>query len=356
MERDTVLVIGAGASFGARATDPRPPLGSKLAEYLRGWFDANAPRDGDHMWSFAMSNLRDDVAPPKALYNKAPDVRPILVRAAELERTSVTAFEEVMAELLRSQARRLLDRVNRVIALALLGGRASAFTQQEDLYDQLFSLLRPSLRSIVTPNYDLLSEEALERVGLAYRYRGISEAGDAGADVVLDKFHGSANWFQPSGIGRSRTLEAAQRGVKPVKAVAQAMMSSFYNDSPVYAPPAPRRKNAFVELKRGIMPPVLVTYGPGKDAMHSRPHLDRVRAECAADLRQSLPRRVIAFGISPPRRAGDDDAWESLCRLFSTLPSAKEYWSGNPQERDKMAAYGFEGRDGWFDGLLASLR
>jgi hypothetical protein len=40
--------------------------------------------------------------------------------------------------------------------------------------------------------------------------------------------------------------------------------------------------------------------------------------------------------------------------LFSTLESAKEYWSRNPQERDKMAKYGFAGRDGWLDALIAS--
>jgi hypothetical protein len=44
----TLLVIGAGASHGARACDPRPPLGSQLAQYLLRWFDANAPRDDDH--------------------------------------------------------------------------------------------------------------------------------------------------------------------------------------------------------------------------------------------------------------------------------------------------------------------
>jgi hypothetical protein len=140
---------------------------------------------------------------------------------------------------------------------------------------------------------------------------------------------------------------------KPLKAVRQARVLSFYNDHEVYAP---NRENAFWELKRSRMAPVLVTYGPGKDALSGRPHLDRVRRECTADLLENLPRRIIAVGISPPRGGGDDDAWGSMCGLFATLGCAKEYWSGVPDERNRMAAYGFEGRPGWFVDLLASLQ
>jgi len=121
-----------------------------------------------------------------------------------------------MDELLRDRERDLLDKVNKVICVALLGGRATAFAPGKDLYDQLFDLLGSSLRSVVTPNYDLLAEEALDRVGLTHRYRGIVPA-PADADVVLDKFHGSANWFQPSGVGRSGDPQAAARNAKPLR-------------------------------------------------------------------------------------------------------------------------------------------
>ena len=353
MKRETVLVIGAGASFGARSVDPRPPLGGKLADYLLRWFDANAPSPDDHEWRFRMSSPLDGAAPAASLFDDDPDIRPILVRAAERAKASATAFEEIMEELLRDRDRRALEKVNRVICVSLLGGRVTAFAPGVDLYDQLFLRLGPSLRSIITPNYDLLAEEALDRVGLSHRYRA-DHLGNAKADIVLDKFHGSANWFQPSGVGRSHDPDAAARMAKPLKAVAQVNVLSFYNDHPVYAPPAHSRQNAFFELKRGMVP-VLVTYGPGKDAMSGRPHLDRVRAECIADLEQNVPSRLIALGISPPRGAGDDDTWESLCKVFSTLDCTKEYWSGSPEERTKMAAYGFDGRDGWFEDLLASL-
>ena len=53
---------------------------------------------------------------------------------------------------------------------------------------------------------------------------------------------------------------------------------------------------------------------------------------------------------------GDDDAWESLCRLISRLTGcAREYWSGNPDERRAMAGYGFDVYAGWLIDLLAAL-
>jgi hypothetical protein len=305
-----------------------------------------------------MDNELDGTAPPDRLYDGDPDVRPILVRAVERSRASDTGFEDVMDELMKGPpgSRAELERLNEVLAISLLGGRACALERMVDLYDELFLLLRARLRSIITPNYDVLAEEALERIGLTYRYGG-TRYGDAqygdpqesgNTDVVLYKFHGSANWFQVSGIGGKAQM------AKPLRAVHQTRIPSFYNDQPLY--PARGRENAFLEHKHGVpMPPVMVTYGPGKDALHGRPYLDGVREACAADLAGREPRRIIAFGISPPRGRGDDDAWEKLCKLFSATGAAKQYWSGIPREREAMAAYGFEPRNGWLDELLAAI-
>jgi hypothetical protein len=353
--RDTVLVIGAGASYGARSNEPRPPLGAQLADYLLTWFDENAPNAVDREWSLRMGMPLDATAPSEDLFDGDPDVRPILLQAAELSKTSTTGFEAVMAELLRDGNRTVLNKLNEVICFALLGGKACHFSRQADLFDELFMRLEPRLRGIVTPNYDLLAEEAIERTGLSYRYRGVDNGGPTDAVVVIDKFHGSVNWLQPPGPAASASLEAAQRMAKPLKAVRQKNMLSFFNDHPVHASVGDRRANAFLGLKQTLHgSPVLVTYGPGKDAMFGRNCLDRIRAECAADLQASPPRRIIAVGISPPRGGGDDDAWEDLCKLFSSLDSAREYWSGNGDERTKMAAYRFDGRDGWFADLIAA--
>jgi hypothetical protein len=356
MARDTVLVIGAGASYGARPDAPRPPLGRGLGQYLLDWYDANAPRDSDPVWSVQMRNPLSFDSPGMALFRPDPDVRPTLVRAAELCKTSNTGFEHVMDELLHEEHRRLLDKVNLVICFALLGGRACAFERKVDLYDQLFTIVRPALRCIITPNYDLLDAEALERVGLKYRYRGATDpASDGDADVVLDKTHGAVNLFLPSGAGRGSTEEAARASARPLKVMRQKRVLSYYNDHGVHASIGDGRKNAVAELKIGMSSPVLVTYGPGKDSTYGRPFLEQVRAECAADLRDHTPRRVIAIGISPPRGDGDDDAWQRLCTLLGSLACAKDYWSGVAEEREKMRACGFDVHDGYFEHLLRAL-
>jgi hypothetical protein len=362
MARDTVLVIGAGASYGARQRRCRdesrqpPPLGAGLGKYLLDWYDANLPSDDDLEWSGHVGNPRDPSAPSEDFFEKEPDVRSVLVETAKLAADSKTPFEDIMSNLLREGSRDLLNKVNAAICFAMLCGRACVFERGKDLYDELFQRLGPSLRSIITPNYDLLAEEALERVSLSYRYRGVDGSGPDDASVVIDKFHGSVNWFEPLGIGRSASLAAAQAMTKTRKMHAQSNMPSLYNDAGLFATPGDRRKNAVCELKRPLPPSlVLVTYGAGKDAMFGRPHLDRVRSECASDLRRNPPRRVIAMGISHPRGGGDDDAWESLCQLFGSLDCAKEYWNPDASEREEMKAYGFEGREGLFEDLLRSI-
>jgi hypothetical protein len=358
MGRDTVLVVGAGASFGARPGDAlRPPLGAHLARYLLNWYDANAPRLDDPGRSALMTTPLDTDTPSKWIYRGDPDVRPILVRAVERSETDDTGFEQVMDELLHEMHRRSLDRVNMVLCFALLCGRACACEQKVDLYDQLFMKMRGSLRGIITPNYDLLCEEALSRVGLRYRYRGYTDpTTDGDAEVVLDKFHGSANFFLPSGNRTGSTIETARANSRPLKAVRQGRILSYYNDFGVHASIGDRRANAVAELKNGgVSDPVLVTYGPGKDATYGRPFLDQVRDECGAELRDDPPKRVIAMGISPPRGGGDDDAWERVCRQVGALDCAKEYWSGRGDEREKMRALGFEAHEGYFEQLLTSL-
>lgn len=289
--------------------------------------------------------------PPPDVYHGDTDIRPILAQAVARSRKSPTGFEEVMRQLLVAGDRDALTKLNSIIALSLLLGESCAFLPREDQYDELFERLRTHLRCIVTPNYDLLDVEALERRGLSFRFVG--ERGHKRADVLVYKFHGSSNFFQPPGAGRSSSLAAAEKSVKALKAKRQKNILSFFNDHPLAAPYP--RHNAIFEHKRGMMRPVLVTYGPGKDATDGRQYLDLIRRACRENLRRSVPARIIALGVSPPRGAGDDDAWEDLCRVFKSLDCDKEYWSKDSAERRRMARYGFKGRKGYFEELLRAL-
>ncbi len=356
MARDIVLVIGAGASFGARAKHaPAPPLGKDLAGYLLRWFDRNQPREGDIMHTHSARHGHTATSPPPPrLYRHDehdPDVRPILQKAVALAKKSATGFEELMAQLLAAKDRRALTKMNSVIALSFLLGGGCAFVPGKDLYDELFAKLGRRLRAIITPNYDLLDVEALDRCGISARFVGAPVP--KRAQVLLYRFHGSSNFFQPSGVGRSASLEAAQRATMPLRAKRQKNIPSFFNDHPLAAQYP--RYNAIFEHKRGLMKPVLVTYGPGKDATDGRQYLDQIRRACRENLRRSVPARIIALGVSPPRGGGDDDAWEDLCELFKSLDCDKDYWSKDKAERQKMERYGFEGHDGYFDELLETL-
>jgi hypothetical protein len=332
VKQGTILVIGAGASYGARAGTHPPPLGAELGEYLLGWLKLESEAGGAHDW-------------PDCLFDSK--LEGVIKKARKRRRcASGTNFERAMEKLLKRQERATLQGVNRLIAAALLGGEKREFASRPDRYDQLLEALRGELRGIITPNYDLLAEEALARVGLSYRYRALSVA-EPNA-VVIDKFHGSVNWFHPAGGGVGSTIDIARQNSAPTKVVDQAHLLSHYNDRPLdtFA-----RTGAIDALKRGRSP-VLVTYGPGKDAVVDRPTLDRIRSECRTDLEDDPPGLLIAVGISPPRGGGDDDAWESLCECFRNLKCRKEYWSGDEQQRQAMETYGFSGRHGWLPELV----
>jgi hypothetical protein len=349
--RDTVLVLGAGASFGARPHGQRrPPLGTGLATYLLHWLQTNDPRTDGHR-----SLLDgDDADPDEDLWDDYKELRALLEKAQGFG--TADGFGRVMSELADGSKVGVLYALNSVIVASFLGGRDCAFEEEPDLYDRLFSALAGRLRAIVTPNYDILAEEALTRAGLPHYYGGVDVAGTA---VALYKFHGSANFTLPIGAGRGVTVEIAQSGVKPIRTAAQVPFDSTYNDHPLYA--IEGRRNALLHFNchhRHQQHPVLVTYGPQKPAVYGLPRLEQVRAACILDLRENPPARIIATGIRPPfedARGYDDPTWSSLCDLFRDLPSHKDYWSGVATERDSMVAFGFRGRDGLFEDLVADV-
>jgi hypothetical protein len=368
--RDVVLVLGAGASFGARPQGQRPPIGSKLAQYLLDWYDANSEDAGGPEWSNSMYTPSEWRAPGRHIYTKFPDIRPTLVEATSLAHQRLTSFEAVMEKLMVGPPRlqtdedltpaeinaiaddsRRLGLVNEVLCFAFMTGKECAFGERGDLYDELFGRLSGTLRAIITPNYDLLAEEALFRLGLRYRYRAI-EAPEADA-IVIDKFHGSSNFFHTPGQGTGSSLAFAEANTVPTDAVMQKYGLSLYNKLGVHV--ARDRKQAVCELKSQHSKPVLVTFGPGKDATYERPTLNKIRNECADELRERAPRHIIALGISPPRSDGDDDAWESLCKQLGSLGCKKDYWSGDEAEREKMRGLGFAPRSGYFAELLQDL-
>jgi hypothetical protein len=352
VERDTVLILGAGASLGARPeAECRPPLGAALAGYLLHWLEVNKPRRRVGAWSPGVDDDEENDKPDKRLWYDFEELRPVLEKARDCG--APDGFERAMSELADASKTGLLHSLNRVIAVSFLGGKACAFCEGEDLYDQLFRALGNRLRAIVTPNYDTLAEEALGRTGASYWYAGTTWSQEP---IALYKIHGSTNFVQPSGSGRGATIEIAQSTSKPLRAVPQTPFPSFFNDHPLYA--IRGHRNTFLHHD-GVNDyrPIMVTYGPAKPAVYGLPYLEQIRQACSSGLRAAPPARVIAIGIRPPvdDSGADDPTWSGLCRLMADLSSNKSYWSGNAQERSAMARFGFVGRDGWFEDFVKSI-
>jgi hypothetical protein len=302
--------------------------------------------------------LHDEEAnPDHDLWNHYDELRRWLERASSFETND--GFERVMSELAERSRRDLLDELNAVIAASFLGGKGCAFAEGPDRFDRLFMSPRLRLRAIVTPNYDILAEEALGRRLVSYRYGGVPSHMTRDG-VSIYKIHGSVNFVLPKGSGRGVTPEMAERNTKGLRAAERSPFHSLYNDHPLYAIDIDKgRRNALLHFNRhsrGRYYNVLATYGPEKPVVYGLQQIKRIRECCVSDLTSSHPARIVAVGIRPPfegdARTTDDPTWSSLCQLFKELRSNKEYWSRCPREGEEMARFGFVRRDGWFCELV----
>ena len=127
-------------------------------------------------------------------------------------------FERVMGELAEGSKVRVLYSLNSIIVASFLGGRECAFDEGADLFDRLFWRWANALQAVVTPNYDILTEEALTRIRMTRFYGGVDVVRPG---VAIYKFHGSANFTLPIGAGRGATIEIAQSNVKPIRTAPQ---------------------------------------------------------------------------------------------------------------------------------------
>jgi len=225
------VVLGAGASYGARDDSPcapRPPLGVGLAEYLLRWLAANDPKD----WGLSEEIRATDCGDPELPYPceaiADPNTRRRILKFLQCatwptKKGAQVGFEKGMEKLwercyrrpqqpLRTLANansrdrqpipglaacRLIVRLNQLIAWSLTTGNKCAFRERADLYDDLVSLLgEPNGLAVISLNYDVLFEEALERqFGRdCLWYPGLRFGGTAKMLPVY-KLHGSCNWF-----------------------------------------------------------------------------------------------------------------------------------------------------------------
>jgi hypothetical protein len=196
--RSQVLVLGAGASYGAREAY-RPPLGAELAQYLLSWLSLN---DSDNLVpddEIEMLNPRSTAMPGRLWRpderQHYEDLRLLLERAVKPMVDGTTGFENEMNRLVEENRVELVRLLHRIMTWSMLTGRGCHFREESDLYGQLLAKkTMRSLGAIITLNYDTLLEEALGRVGIEYYYPGLEEC----RGVPLYKLHGSINTTDPS--------------------------------------------------------------------------------------------------------------------------------------------------------------
>jgi len=235
---DRVLVLGAGASLGARAglgvrtnDEPLPPLGRGLARYLLRWLSANDPArklrpfmDGFH---YPPSATCPHYTGKELWGNELLDeVRSALVKVAEQDEGDyagpATPFEVLMDAWSTSEDNEHLRVVQRLLVYAMNFGYGCAFAKSRDRYDDLLAWFQPTM--VVTVNYDTLVEEALLRRSLRYSYPGllgprdpagpsieIVSSPEGGEIVPIFKLHGSVNWMSIYAFAVGADVEAVER-------------------------------------------------------------------------------------------------------------------------------------------------
>jgi hypothetical protein len=324
---DHFIVVGAGASFGARDADPRPPLGDQLADCLARWYAANAP-NGPR--SVRMDDVTAVEVPSWDIYWPAR-VREALEQF--LRDANGRGFEKAALDFFNQHHNQLTfmgDHLNRVVGFALLTGDLCAFPEVAtgDRYDRLLSRLKGKL-AFVSLNYDILLEEALIRAGLEWDYSGPSLSG-VRKPVVGPKPHGSVNWLRHISVAVGSNLPAVKAASRTMP---QTTVSGPHHsvDSQCEYVPAHRtvadahRGNVVAEMKHdhGHVP-VIAVYAEGKPAENNYSCIAFCQNDCLATIQANPEAAVTVIGARLPTLQ-DDERFRTIAERFGALRGPRLY-------------------------------
>jgi hypothetical protein len=261
----TVIIFGAGASHGSRVP-PSPPLGKDLLAYLDRYLQVienHMPLNPSGM------PFRED--------QQLDQLRGLIENAKKRRWTYEQLIEHEVAK--RSPYNENLALLNRLVVAAFIPPRTpwdppiprldEAFSERPDAYDDFLLKLRdkgygPSNMIFVTLNYDLLLEQAIERLGGAYNYFLPGHVRNQG--FCLLKIHGSINWWGE--MGSSGRLEAG----KPIPSrLTLTSRGRVYKEIRIEEDPYEAC------LGNGAGDPILAHYGPGKPIFVNFPTLAEIR-------------------------------------------------------------------------------
>ncbi len=153
-----------------------------------------------------MENPLSSTAPSPELWEDGIDDRHVSFL------NSATVDFEAAAGRIWEEERELVGWLHRLLSWSMLLGRGCRFPKQVDRYDKLLAL--PGFgqgTAIITPNYDILIEEALIRAGREFHYPGARIGAAEHRGVAIYKVHGSINWLVQMPFAGSANLQVARR-------------------------------------------------------------------------------------------------------------------------------------------------
>ncbi len=312
-----ILFIGAGASYGARDQFLlRPPLGPQLC----GWLRRACPL------MLAEHGLVD-------LWGTIEDAEKILEQHASEEN-----FEMLLARLERTQ-RVSLQRLLKIAFADLTKRRGNCkldlgFKNEVDGYDDLIKRLNvePTAWSVVSLNYDILLEDALDRLGIQYFYPHfpvrLGDEEDNSDKVRIYSPHGSIRFFAHGDhkIFHREPTPEDDRG-RPTK-FTFLENGEVVPNYPIIMTCAPGTENILSRADRSsIDEPVMANYTGGKSIDVNDVTLGSVRKEALQLCSQSD--EIVIVGVKPIR----DPAYDNfVTEVFSINFRKIIYISGTTEE------------------------
>lgn len=200
-KRPLVVLFGAGASHGAR-DGAKPPLGKDLIPHLLNVYNGlRADRKG----GFDSFFKHDE--------KEAKELVKILQESASIGKDYETFLSEYRKQVGSNFPNdKLVKVLSRLLSTSLVSFwlweklepplMEFPFLKKRDRYDDLIEAVKLNKLKFniqntvfITPNYDVLFEQALDRAGLFQDpKRVLSWKGTTESDALLLKIHGSANW------------------------------------------------------------------------------------------------------------------------------------------------------------------
>lgn len=288
-----IIILGAGASHGARIP-PAPPLGKDLLNYLdryRQLVEEHTPLN-PHGLPFREDQQLNQL---RVLIENSKKRRWTYEQLVGHEVAKMNPYNENLALL------------NRLVVTAFIPPAThwdppiprldQAFEERPDTYDDFLRKLDdkaygPSNTILVTLNYDLLLEQAIQRVGGTYDY--FLPGHERNQGYCLLKIHGSINWWGE--LGPFGPLEAHKPIPSPV---------TLTTRGPVHKNIRTERDPYEACIAAGASEPILAHYGPGKPAFVNYPTLGEIRSMAIAECKGAT--HALIIGVHPPSSPQEDE-------------------------------------------------